>query len=453
ARGNTREISSVRGDLDSLSGGGRNYAVDTSNVMKYYLQIQTYSGNLGQDNKLTTKTKYTLSELDAKVGDWYTASIYIGQSGGFGSSVIVYNQNINSIRASGNKAGQGYSSVTFQVLEGDTEFNFYLGNESGFGAEYQIEAKEFQIEKGKIRTAWKPAISEQMGKAEFTIFKNDYDETAESVERRLTAIDSDEDGSFATRLNKTESTASGNTTTISDIKTKPSEQITGYQTIKERSDLYERVIGKDEAGIKSNMARMVMTDSLFKTEVIKNVPSAIGGRNYVRKSNDYYYTTNYKVAEYDLSIIPKGTKIKISLWGGIGTDARTFGVYVNNSSGTASGNSQIIELKKLDGVFGQGVSSSLSKWTAEAILNVDASKILIFGLDNNTTSPKRIEYVQIETGDYYTDWTAAPEDKASMSAITHLENSISLKVSNADLLNQINVQAEGVLIQSGTNKL
>src|SRR5699024_3719140 len=129
---------------------------------------------------------------------------------------------------------------------------------------------------------------------------------------RLLAVDSGEKGSIAYRLNETEKTASGNTTTIANIKTKPGEQITGYQTIKERSELYERVIGKDEAGIKSNMARMVMTDSLFKTEVIKIIPSAIGGRNYVLKSNDYYYTNNYKVAEYDLSTIPKGTKIKIS---------------------------------------------------------------------------------------------------------------------------------------------
>lgn len=198
---------------------------------------------------------------------------------------------------------------------------------------------------------------------------------------------------------------------------------------------------------------MVMTDSLFKTEVIKNVPSAIGGRNYVLKSDEYYYTNNYKVAEYDLSTIPKGTKIKISLWGGLGSTVRTFGVYVNNSSGTASGNSQIIELKKLDGVFGQGVAVPLAKWTGEATLNVDAKKILIFGLDNNNSSPKRVEYVQIETGDYYTDWTVAPEDKANVSSITQLEDSISLKVSSEELLNEINVQAKGILIQSGTNKL
>src|SRR5699024_12030970 len=110
------------------------------------------------------------------------------------------------------------------------------------------------------------------------------------------------------------------------------------------------------------------------------------------------------------SKIPKGTNIKISLWGALGTNARTFGVYINNGLGTPSDNSQIIELTKLDGVHGQGVSAPLSKWTGEATLLVDATKILIFGLDNNSTSPKRVEYVKVETGETYTDWTIAPED-------------------------------------------
>lgn len=42
---------------------------------------------------------------------------------------------------------------------------------------------------------------------------------------------------------------------------------------------------------------------------------------------------------------------------------------------------------------------------------------------------------------------------SSQSQITQLQDNINLKVSNADLLSQINIQANGVLIQSGTNKL
>ncbi|CYW67129.1 phage tail spike protein [Streptococcus suis] len=42
---------------------------------------------------------------------------------------------------------------------------------------------------------------------------------------------------------------------------------TEFQTVKETTSLYERIIGSTETGIKDKVARMVMTDSLFLTEV------------------------------------------------------------------------------------------------------------------------------------------------------------------------------------------
>ena len=73
------------------------------------------------------------------------------------------------------------------------------------------------MQKGNKPTEYAPSLQDQLGKAEFTVFKNDYKDTAKSVERRLTAIDSSAEGSVVTRLNKTEKTASGNSTLISTI--------------------------------------------------------------------------------------------------------------------------------------------------------------------------------------------------------------------------------------------
>lgn len=443
-------IGTISGQLDKLKagGGGRNYALK-SNVYYYTTDYKVSEYDLA---KIPKGTKIKVSVWGGLSTNVRTFGVYINNGNGTtsGNSQIIELKKLDGV------FGQGVSAPLSKwtaeaTLNVDATKILVFGLDDTSSSPKRIEY--VKVETGETFTDWTIAQEDMLGKETFQVFKTDYEANDKLIKARLLAVDSGKEGSIAYRLNETEKTASGNTTTISDIKTKPGEQITGYQTIKERSDLYERVIGKDEAGIKSNMARMVMTDTLFKTEVIKNVPSAIGGRNYVLKSNEYYYTNNYKVAEYNLSTIPKGTKIKISLWGGLSSSVRTFGVYVNNSSGVTSGNSQIIELAKLDGVFGQGASVPLAKWTAEATLNVDAKKILIYGLDNNNTSPKRVEYVQIETGDYYTDWTAAPEDKASMSAITQLENSIALKVSNSELLSQINLQAGGVLITSGTNKL
>lgn len=46
---------------------------------------------------------------------------------------------------------------------------------------------------------------------------------------------------------------------------------TEFQTVKETTSLYERIIGSTETGIKDRVARMVMADSLFMTEVKNKV--------------------------------------------------------------------------------------------------------------------------------------------------------------------------------------
>lgn len=443
-------IGTISGQLDKLKagGGGRNYALK-SNVYYYTTEYKVSEYDLA---KMLKGTKIKISIWGALGTNARTFGVYVNNGLGTPSN----NSQIIELTKLEGVHGQGVSAPLSKwtgeaTLLVDATKILIFGLDNNSTSPKRVEY--VKVETGETFTDWTIAPEDMLGKAEFQIFKTTYEANDEAIKARLLAVDSGKEGSIAYRLNETESTADGNSKTIANIKKSPEENITGYQTIKERSELYERVIGKDEAGIKSNMARMVMTDSLFKTEVIKNVPSSIGGRNYVLKSNDYYYTSDYKVAEYDLSTIPKGTKIKISLWGGLGSTVRTFGVYVNNSSGVTSGDSQRVELTKLSGIYGQGVSVPLDKWTAEVTLNVYAKKILIYGLDNNSTSPKRIEYVQIETGDYFTDWTAAPEDKANMSAIALLENNINLKVSNAELLSQINLQAGNVLITSGTNKL
>ena len=439
-------ISTLSGQLDKLKagGGGRNYALK-SNAYYYTTDYKVSEYDL---TKILKGTKIKISIWGALSTDVRTFRVYINNSSGTGSgnSQIIELTKLDGIHGQGVSAP--LSKWTAEVTLGvDATKILIFGADNNSSSPKRVEY--VKVETGETYTDWTIAPEDTLGKADFQVFKTTYEANDKAIKARLLAVDSGEKGSIAYRLNETEKTASGNTTTIANIKTKPGEQITGYQTIKERSELYERVIGTDEASIKSNMARMVMTDSLFRTEVIKNVPSDIGGRNYVLKSDEYYYTNNYKVAEYDLSTIPKNTKIKISLWGGLATTVRTFGVYVNNASGTTSGNSQLIELNKLDGVFGQGLSVPLAKWTAEATLNVEAKKILIYGLDNNHVAPKRVEYVQIETGDYFTDWTAAPEDKANRSQVTQLADSWALTLkSGNDIKTQINATTNGIRLAS-----
>ena len=142
-------------------------------------------------------------------------------------------------------------------------------------------------------------------------------------------------------------------------------------------------------------------------------------RNYVLGSATYRFGTSYFVGSYDLSeTLPRGTKIKISILGGADSTMRTFGVWINNSAGTTGSNSQVIDTVKQPGLQGRSSNGDLSLWTAEATLQVPASKILIYGRDNDTTTAKRVEFVQVTTGKTFTPWKLAPEDMTTPNLVS-----------------------------------
>ncbi|HGA1177824.1 TPA: phage tail spike protein [Streptococcus suis] len=64
---------------------------------------------------------------------------------------------------------------------------------------------------------------------------------------------------------------------------------TEFQTVKETTSLYERIIGSTETGIKDKVARMVMTDSLFLTEVKDKIS---GTATQVSQLNNSYAIKN-----------------------------------------------------------------------------------------------------------------------------------------------------------------
>ncbi|HEM5176398.1 TPA: phage tail protein [Streptococcus suis] len=92
-----------------------------------------------------------------------------------------------------------------------------------------------KLERGTIATDWSPAPEDQQSYADTKIAE--YKNTV--------------DGRFATIQASVDSKAN---------------QV-DFQAVKETAQLYERIIGSTETGIKDKVARMVMADSLFLTEV------------------------------------------------------------------------------------------------------------------------------------------------------------------------------------------
>lgn len=391
------------------------------------------------------------------------------------------------------------------------------------------ETLRYKLEKGNVSTDWTPAPEDMLGKETFTLFKNDYDETAEEVSRRLTAIDSSASGSVVTRLNKTESTANGNSTLISTINKNyvkqsnidasiladkkikdtrstnqlpswyfanyPSQEVrefkqvstmgvgsgsygilttnvpwtstsggvvrqsfetnagtyirqgtanasawyawskqidtsdTTYQKVTQTSALYERILGSTENGLKTNISGIVQTSEIIQQTV----------------------TSAMNVENRNL-LVTKNSKNDTWL---VGSET-----YPNPSVATNSGTSTSPDLIAVSA----GDKFTLSKNETTLFFRVsflDSSKKYLGRYTQNAksaviTPPANTAYLwvsyphnaeaKVEKGSIYTGYSPAPEDTATQSHITQLADNINLKVSKGDISNQININAQGVVI-------
>ncbi|WP_029750759.1 gp58-like family protein, partial [Streptococcus suis] len=69
-----------------------------------------------------------------------------------------------------------------------------------------------------------------------------------------------------TKIAEYKTTVDGRFATLQESVDSKANQV-DFQSVKETAQLYERIIGSTEAGIKDKVARMVMADSLFQTDV------------------------------------------------------------------------------------------------------------------------------------------------------------------------------------------
>ncbi|WP_238144838.1 gp58-like family protein, partial [Streptococcus suis] len=91
------------------------------------------------------------------------------------------------------------------------------------------------------------------------VAKARYEEDARGVTQRFEELSSATD----TKISEYQNTVDGRFATLQSQKANQVD----LQTVRETVNLYERIIGSTETGIKDKVARMVMADSLFLTEV------------------------------------------------------------------------------------------------------------------------------------------------------------------------------------------
>ena len=72
--------------------------------------------------------------------------------------------------------------------------------------------------------------------------------------------------------------ADGHTETLAKLKTEPENVILNYQKITQTSELYERVLGKDEDEIGGSVSRIVASSEIIQQEVRSTALSAVSGK-------------------------------------------------------------------------------------------------------------------------------------------------------------------------------
>lgn len=156
---------------------------------------------------------------------------------------------------------------------------------------------EFDLYEGTADRKWKPAPEDG---AEWLNGKvTTLGRTVDGIKATVTEAKSyiDADGQRRQELNQLirNETAKGISTVLSTVEQSGYAKRTEIQSITETQRLYDRIIGTTEDGIKQNIARMTLTDSLFQTEVSKAIDKNF---NSVNQVTDPYELANHQVDRF-----------------------------------------------------------------------------------------------------------------------------------------------------------
>ncbi|HEM3668958.1 TPA: hypothetical protein U1C92_000466 [Streptococcus suis] len=241
--------------FESLQVGGRNYF--SGYQFNQEIPLGNYQGT-GSFSQLYNKLTYPLREANGKT---FTISLEAISPNG-NTPISIYNTNGNPMYFNFNGGELGTVgptwkrfSTTVTVVNKDVSnqinpnrIEIYARDKTG------VKVRNIKVELGNMVTDWSPAPEDQQSYADTKI-----------AEYKTTV-----DGRFAT------------------LQSQKANQV-DLQIVRETVNLYERIIGSTETGIKDKVARMVMTDSLFLTEVKDKIS---GTATQVSQLNNSYAIKN-----------------------------------------------------------------------------------------------------------------------------------------------------------------
>ena len=158
-----------------------------------------------------------------------------------------------------------------------------------------------------------------------------------------------------------------------------------------------------ESVVQADRARVQSVDSLTaRLDGLK-----VGGRNLLKQSApdvDYGYLARFALAEAPAV----GEDVTVTLWGEIGSDRTSIGVYNSRGFGMLFGLTKVA-----DGLWRGTGKWGLATGGNNAGDQADNTHLNVYFFPNSGASQSHVSRIKLERGTLGTDWTPAPEDGAA----------------------------------------
>lgn len=229
-----------------------------------------------------------------------------GETQDYTSEEILFNESTWPIL---NTSQAVHKSLGFDTKDFDEGYLYIENGGPNNGADKWsgVFLTEFDLYEGTNDRLWQPAPEDgaEWLNGKITTLDRTVDGIRATVAEAKNYIDAD--GQRRQELNQLirDETAKGISTVLSTVEQSGYAKRTEIQSITETQRLYDRIIGTTEDGIKKNIARMTLTDSLFQTEVSKAVNQELTSSNYVANP--------FTMSDYVRKYFGKGDTSTVSL--------------------------------------------------------------------------------------------------------------------------------------------
>lgn len=267
---------------------------------------------------LKKNTAYMLNFFGFNSGNTKSLRVYIrkrkkGETQDYTSEELLFNPTTIPFLSHVEAVKKSFKFNTGDFDEGYL-YIFNGGPNNGSDKWSGVFLTEFDLYEGTTDRKWQPAPEDG---AEWLNGKiTTLDRTLDGIRATVTEAKSyiDADGQRRQELNQLirDETAKGINTVLSTVEQSGYAKRTEIQSITETQRLYDRIIGTTEDGIKQNIARMTLTDSLFQTEVSKAINKELTPSNYVANPftmSDYVRKYTGKGDSFTVTLVSSGINV------------------------------------------------------------------------------------------------------------------------------------------------